>query len=125
MKTKVYKQYAMTFTALLYCIKINNENWIDKHTDKINELDELLPSGSGFDSGSSFDIDKSRKDRLVFNTSYHHMNENGYYTGWSDHQVIITPSLHFDYDLRVTGININDIKTYIGDTFAYILDEEC
>jgi len=82
-----------------------------------------LPSGSGFDSGSQIDVGRSRSDKLVLTTSFHHMNDAGYYDGWTNHEVIVKP----DWDgisLRVTGKNWRDIKEYIYDCFHCALNEE-
>lgn len=68
------------------------------------ELD-LLPSGSGIDSGTSLDLDKSTGEKLVFLSSFHTMNENGFYTGWADFTVIVEPSLIHGLLLKVKGRN--------------------
>lgn len=75
-----------------------------------------MPSGSGFDKGTEFDFDKSTDDKLIFITSFHHMNSNGYYCGWSDHTVIVTPCFG-GINVKVTGKNYRDIKDYIAETF--------
>lgn len=96
-----------------------------KETDKnlLKFLMEDAPSGSGFDCGTEFCLEKSSGNKLVFVTTYHHMNHAGYYVGWTEHKVIITPSFFCDYDMRITGKNKNDIKDYIGDVFAFWLNE--
>ena len=79
------------------------------------ELANLLPSGSGFDCGTKLDIEASKPNRLVFITSFHHMDEHGGYDGWTEHKIIVTPSLVYGFELRVTGKNRNDIKDYIAE----------
>ena len=125
MEQKLYQTLATSFTAYQNCIQSNNEYWRDHWKDQINGLcDRLLPHGSGFDSGSTFDFDRSRENRLVLYTSFHHMDENGYYCGWSDHDVIVTPNLlQHGFDLRVTGRNVRDIKDYIFECFDIALAE--
>ena len=76
-----------------------------------------LPSGSGFDNGTSIDLQRSNPCRVVLETSFHHMDENGFYDGWTDHDVVIRPSLVHGFDLRVTGRDRNDVKGYIGEAF--------
>jgi hypothetical protein len=85
--------------------------------DAIDKLCELLPHGSGIDSGIKFDSKNSKPDRLIFTFGFHHMNENGYYDGWTDHALIITPCLQDGYNLRITGRNRNDIKDYLYGLF--------
>lgn len=102
-----------------------DQEWSERHKDRILAIVKAhMPSGSGFDSGTSFDFDKSSPDKMVFNTYFHHMNDVGYYDGWTEHSVIVTPAFH-GFHLRVTGKNKNDIKDYIGDVFYNALSEAC
>jgi hypothetical protein len=116
-------QKLVTYCAQLVRIFARQEpKFVDMWQPVLDCINDKLPRGSGFDSGSSFDINASRADRLVFNTSFHHMNDCGYYDGWSDHSVIVRPT--FDgFDIRVTGRNRNDIKEHIGDMFHDILSD--
>ena len=122
MTDKLYQKIASSINALNNCIKTNNTVWIDKHTDNLKDYENLLPSGSGFDSGTNIDIDNSDNKKIVLYTSFHHLNDNGYYVKWTDHKIIIKPSFN-DFDIKITGINYNDIKDYIGDVFYYCLME--
>lgn len=83
-----------------------------------------LPNGSGFDCGTRIIIDESSDSRIVLATDFHHMNENGYYDGWTTHRVILTPSFQFGFEIRVTGKDRNGIKEYIGDAFHSALNSE-
>ena len=83
-----------------------------------------MPSGSGIDSGTKLDFDRSKPNRLVFTAPYHHMNDDGMYDGWTDHDIIVTPDLGFGFDLRITGRDRNQIKDYLGDTFAEALRQD-
>ena len=120
---KLYQQFAQTLQARINCEDGNNE-WFVRHGERIEALcKQHMPSGSGFDQGTTFNFEDSRRNRLVFDTAFHHMDENGSYCGWTSHQVIITPG--FDcFALRVTGRNKNDIKDYIGDVFSIALNSE-
>jgi hypothetical protein len=82
-----------------------------------------LPSGSGVDSGCAIDLDRQKPGRIVIDCSFHHMNEGGYYDGWTEHQVIVTPCFGHWPDIRVTGRNRNDIKEYLGELFRHALDQ--
>lgn len=78
------------------------------------------PHGSGFDNGTMLDFDKSGGAKLVFTTAFHHMTEHGYYSGWTEHTVTVTPA--FDgFDLKISGRDRNDIKDYIADVFNTFL----
>jgi hypothetical protein len=83
----------------------------------IDELLELLPHGSGIDAGVRFDADRSTGEKLIFTFGFHHMDENGYYDGWSEHELIITPSLQEGYKLRITGRDRNLVKEYLYSLF--------
>lgn len=67
---KIYQKIAMVFSAHLNCVLIldTHSEWEDKHAEKIESICKnfLLPYGSGFDSGTVFNFDKSRENRLVF-----------------------------------------------------------
>jgi len=90
-------------------------------------IKEYAPSGSGFDSGTMLDLDDPRnhEHRIVLNMDYHHMNEHGYYDGWTHHKVVVTPSFSYPgFDMRITGRNKRDIKDYIEDTAHYFLTQD-
>jgi len=87
-------------------------------------ITDLLPSGSGLDSGSTVDLEKSSPSRIVFKTAFHHMDGNGYYAGWTEHTVVVVPDFIINFNLTVTGRNRNDIKEYIADIFREVLAEE-
>ena len=123
---KIYQKIAIAFGAYLNCVKSDiRTEWEEKHAEKIEEIcKNELPSGSGFDSGTTFDFDKSQKNQLVFHADFHHMDDNGYYCGWSEHTVVVTPDLCFDFNLKITGRNVRDIKDYIAETYNYHLNRE-
>ena len=94
---KTYKKLAQTIIARDNCIKSNNAVWEEKHQTTIDKIMEDAPSGSGFNNGTSI-LDNAR-GLLMFSTSFHHMNENGYYDGWTEHIVTVVPDLMFDFIL--------------------------
>jgi len=121
---KRYQQLFVSLQSRENCKKSGKDTWQEKHTEKIDKLINDLPSGSGFDTGTKLKDFSFKPEKLVFSTSFHHMNEDGYYVGWSDHDIIVTPSF-VGFDIRVTGKNVRNIKEYIADTFHYWLDTEC
>lgn len=78
---------------------------------------EHLPSGSGLDNGVRFSYSKSKPNQLVFKTSFHHINENGFYTCWTQHKIIVKPSFFQGFEVTITGRNKNGIKEYLYDLF--------
>lgn len=124
MQRKLVEHLASALDAWQRCKQTGNEEWEDKHYARIIELcDNHLPSGSGIDNGTTLDFDRSKPERLVLTTAYHHMTE-GFYDGWTDHQVVVKPSFVFGLDINVTGRNRNDIKEYLAEVFQSALSEE-
>lgn len=102
-----------------------NSNWTLEWAKRLGYLvHQHMPSGFGFDAGTKIDAEESGPLRLVFTTSFHHMDEHGSYDGWTEHQVIVTPSLAHGFELRVTGRNRNGIKDHITEVFGSALMKE-
>jgi len=121
----LYQFIASKLIAMENCQRSENTDWADKHRAAIETaVEAAMPHGSGFDSGTDFDFISSTPERLVFATSFHHMDEHGGYSGRTHHQVIVTPSLAFRFTTRVTGRDHNEIKAYIADLFNHHLAEE-
>lgn len=120
---KVYQRIAGTLQAIENCKQANNREWIERHQETLDKILQSFPHGSGFDSGTKLD-DKSTPEKLIFNSDFHHMDDNGFYCGWSEHQIIVTPSLAFGFNLRITGRNMRDIKDYIAECFEECLNAE-
>ncbi len=122
----VVAQIASALDAYARCIGPDaneaQKEYAPRHIERIDALvDTLMPSGSGFDCGTQFILDESKPNRLVFRADFHHMDEHGGYDGWTQHSVIVTPSLAFGFDLRITGRDRNNIKEYIAETFNQAL----
>lgn len=115
---KLYQKLAQLIQARANCNNVCNQEWFHKHEDRIEELvKEHMPAGGGFDSGTHIDFIKSTSESLVFTTAFHHMNEIGYYDGWTEHTVKVTPSLQWGFELKISGRNRNDIKDYMHEVF--------
>lgn len=119
-----YRLLASTIDALKRCEQTGNE-WASKHRAALISMErDILPSGSGLDSGCKLDLDRSTGERIVITTSYHHMNDAGMYDGWTDHTITVLPSLISRFDLRISGRNRREIKDYLHDVFHTILSED-
>ena len=91
--------------------------------DSLHQLvKERFPSGSGFDAGTKLHLDTATPNRYVFQADFHHMDDNGYYCGWSHHTVVVTPDMQFGFRIRVTGRDMRDIKGYIAEMFDHVLN---
>lgn len=118
----IVRQLASCLQAIRNCQECGNVERQARHLERIRFIERnYLPSGSGLDNGTRVDIDSCRADRIVLTTAYHHMNENGYYDGWTDHVVTVRPA--FDgLEIKVSGRNRNDIKDHIAETFDWCLN---
>ena len=97
-----------------------NAQWGDIARTRLDQLVNMLPSGSGIDSGTK--LISASASRIVLECSFHHMNENGYYDGWTEHRITVRPT--FDsLDINISGRNRNDIKEYLHEVYALALSE--
>lgn len=121
METRLFQKLATAVDALHTCERTGNDwaaKWHERITDAVNDC---LPSGSGFDNGTAIDINASHGEKLTFRTAFHHMNQHGFYDGWTSHNVIVRPSLIHGFTVHVTGRDRNDIKAYIAECFSSAL----
>ncbi len=125
MTTPLYRHIASSVQALKTCQQTPvNEFGVRIHSDALEQFEQLLPSGSGIDCGTKINLEKSTAKALWFSFSYHHMNESGMYDGWSEHELVVTPSLQFGIDLRITGRDRNQIKDYLYEVYQHALTDE-
>lgn len=118
MTRPLYATLAGLVLARQNCIESGNTEWLGRHTDRLESLvKEGLPSGSGFDAGTTLDLDASTPNKLVFETAFHHMDAHGFYDGWTHHTVTVTPALHVGIAVKISGRDRNAIKDYIGEQF--------
>lgn len=123
---KLVQLIARDFNAwyrLIHSDKVSD--WEQICQDRIDKLvKEYMPSGSGIDMGTGFDWYASKPNKLVFNFSYHHMDEHGFYDGWTDHKCIVTPSLAWGFDIKITGRDRNQVKEHLHECFDSALHAE-
>lgn len=119
----VIQRLASTIQARLNC-EDDNPEWFDKHTNTIEVMcHQHLPSGAGFDATTDVDYDKSNGERVVITTSFHKMDENGFYEGWSDFTITVRPAFT-GISLKVSGNADRDLKEYVAEVFAEALRTE-
>lgn len=109
-----------TAIALENCKRSNNEEWIEKHNETLKRLTNYLPSGSGVDSGTT--IESISATKVVFACGYHHMNDAGYYDGWTHHKITATSTFQ-GLALKVSGPDRNNIKESLADLFHNCLTQ--
>jgi len=122
---KLYSLLASRIQAMANCVKANNQEWLVKHREHAEQLvKQFMPSGSGIDTGTKLCFEESTGEKLVFTFGFHHMNDAGMYDGWTEHKAIVTPSLQFGFNLKITGRDRNGIKDYLHETFSADLYRE-
>lgn len=127
MKRKLYRQIASLIDARLRCEKTGNVVWHREHEKRLDEIAmNCLPHGSGIDNGTTIDLDKSTGEKIVINSSYHTMDENGYYGPWIDFTVTVTPSLISECRLNISGRfgQDQDLKDHLCDVFDDCLNQD-
>lgn len=126
MSVTFYQRIARALQARINCENGNNE-WYERHTETIEQLvEQVMPHGSGFDGKSWLSFDESTPEKLVFYSEYHHMNDAGYYDGWSTLKIVVKPSLAWGHTLKITGIKREYAfdSDYFYDVFGDVLDSE-
>ena len=107
--------------SLLKWRKTVNEEYQKQLEDKLDILTNYLPSGSGFDDGSVVDVNKSNNNKIIIHSAYHHLDNNGFYDGWSNFSIIIKPDLMFGFTLTLIG-NTTIRKYFDCDFRNYVID---
>src|SRR5262249_6157486 len=104
---------AKKLCAMKNCEKSDNQEWLNKHYEAILWLvKNALPSGSGINNGTKIDFDKSEPEKIVLSCGFHHMNDVGFYDGWTEHKIAARPSFVHRIDLSIGGRDRNGIKEY-------------
>ena len=97
-----------------------NAQWGGIARTRLEQLVNMLPSGSGIDRGTK--LVSASATKIVLECSFHHMDEHGYYDGWTEHRITVRPT--FDsLDIHISGRNRNDIKEYLHEIYALALAE--
>lgn len=128
MKRKVYQKIASTVVARLCCMRGSwKEEWVGRHEEVLSSINQNhLPSGSGFDLGTRINFSKSTGEKLVLDSAIHHMDEGGYYDGWTHFSVIVKPSLVHEITIQIVGRfpRKYDDKDFIHNVFLEALMKE-
>lgn len=118
-------EISTTMQARLNCLRSGNSVWLQRHEDFIDRIvRDWLPHGSGIDSGNRIDLD-SKHNRYPgryfrIDSSFHLMNDNGFYVGWKDYSVVVRPNFG-GIDLDIVGRVPEYLKEYLADTYYWAL----
>ena len=113
------EQTKINLTELSNAIQAYKEvkpEYRDKHFEIIEQANKDLPSGSGLDAGCKIEIHDSSSEKVVIIFGFHHLNEGGYYDGWTEHTLTVKPKFG-GFSLHISGKDRNQIKDYLYDLF--------
>ena len=107
------------------CREGGNKEWEQRTEERLRRIvRNFLPSGAGWDNGTTLEETASIPGvKLVFTGGFHHMNDSGYYDGWTEHTIIVRPDFG-GITLRITGRDRNDIKAYLYEMFHCALTRQ-
>ena len=131
MRKTLAQHIANALTAHRNCVEKGNpfaDTWIAL-MDYIEA--NALPSGSGFDNGTTIDRENVFGRQFNLKTSFHHMDDQGFYDGWTHHKIKVFPDWQ-GIDLKVATLvstlaptteSDRESLDYIGETFYHVLGE--
>lgn len=108
---------ANTLQAWKSCVASDKKVMAMSHDTAIDLMLEALPHGSGIDNGVKLDREASSNNLLVFHLSFHHMDEQGGYDGWTEHRLSVRPSFIHGYEMYISGKDRNYTKEYLQQVF--------
>jgi hypothetical protein len=120
---KVYQKLARELDRMERGQNQSEKIWVSLAATEMESVMQSAPSGSGIDNGTVL-LKDSTSEKLIFQVSFHHMNEVGYYDGWTEHTATVKPSLAYGFTLRLSGSNRNGIKEYLEEIYQEWLDSE-
>lgn len=91
-----------------------NAEWGPIARARLEQLVNMLPSGSGIDSGTK--LESASASRIVLTAGFHHMNDCGMYDGWTEHRITIRPTFA-GLELTISGRNRSDIEDYLHEIY--------
>lgn len=121
--TTIAAKLSLLLQARTNCGKLGNKEWFARHEAAAHEICKNGPSGSGIDQGTKLDVACSDADKLVFIVAFHHMNEVGYYDGWTEHTIRVYPAFQ-GVRLTISGEDRDEIKDYLHDVYYTWLTSE-
>lgn len=119
---KLYQKLADEFRKS----QIDNPDISDLACQEINKIIDLIPHGSGIDSETIFDFEKSNSQKLILKSAYHNLNENGYYDSRTYFKIVLSPSF-IDFDLEIVSNfpkKYSSTKEYLQEIFYYSFNQD-
>lgn len=122
----------LVYQALANAMNVINRDTTEDITDMWERIIEdieanYLPSGGGFDCGSSLSVGESNENKLILKTEFHAMDaESGMYTHWETFEVTVEPSLMFGFtmDIKVFNQQNEALEDYVAESFEFALNAD-
>ena len=107
--------------TIRHCVKNGNREWELNHYNDLKKIcQRYLPHGSGIDNTIPECLHGlwliSNDKMIKISISFHHMNDGGYYDGWTDHIITVRP-MFTGIGVYISGKNRNDIKDYLSQLY--------
>lgn len=109
-------------TAINNCDECKNAEWAAKHRTSLRALCKLLPYGSGIDNGTELIDINTKRECITLGCAYHHMNDVGFYEGWTRHKIRARPSFN-GMDITISGPDTNAIKDHLHEVYGHALSQ--
>ncbi len=123
---------AIALDARANCARLGNTEWCDRWDERLDQLIDSLPSGSGIDAGVEL-LNESEPSFITLDVPYHALNDVGYYVGWVNFRITVTPDLRFQTgfgldvecldDETPEDIGADGIADYLADVFWHALSQ--
>ena len=116
--------FATLMQARANCRASGNNEWRHIHGRVLKRLaDNFLPHGSGIDGDTILSCDDAGwRERFFIHFNFHHMDELGFYDGWTTHMLTVKPTFT-GIAMSVSGQNKRDIKNYLYEIFEHALTQ--
>ena len=117
-QTPIIREIASAVAAYHDCRNRGNVEWEGRWIKRLMWIaSNLLPSGSGIDAGTKIIVSRSTDDKIVMAVAFHHMGEDGGYSGWTRHEVTARPSFLNTVEFTISGRDRNAIKDYLHEVY--------
>lgn len=104
--------YSEASTAAGNCVGDTTKFWKQRWFDRMKQLEDLLPHGSGIDD--RIFIDSCTDRRITGHFDFHHMNGGGFYDGWVGYTFTVVATFN-GIDVALRGQDKDGLRDYLGD----------
>lgn len=122
MENTLANEFAFTILQIKNCRNSKNHEFLNIAEQRLSRLTKDFIESGPIESVYC-SIDDSSLEKIVFHVTFHHMNDLGYYCGYTEHKVTIRQTF-IGLCVTVSGQNKRDCKIYIADVFDNALSSQ-